>query len=341
MKFLKSPALTGLFILNGQSKTSTHKNSFLAFLCFMTLGLAGCPSSYQKLSTKPVEKVNDHVLTSKQFANQLARRLRNFDALAAKDPNNIHRVKEEILRDFLVKSLTLDWARAQSIVISEAMLDKEVDALRANYPDDLSFRRSLAQENLSFSEWREELRYSLVEKEVFKKLNEKIKPPTEEAIKRYYEDHKDRFKRKERIYIQQIVVDEDAKADAIKVDLKTENFAELAKKYSITPEGKNGGVVGWIEKGSVDYFDPLFSAGSGLQTIKSPFGIHLIRVEKKAPATTLPLEEVKSQIIRALKAQREQAEYVAWLDAQLRSSKVLKDYELMNSIKVDTRGAND
>ncbi|MFV8256942.1 peptidylprolyl isomerase [Bdellovibrio bacteriovorus] len=322
MKFSKSPALTGLFI-------------------FMSLALAGCPSSYQKLSTKPVEKVNDHVLTSKQFANQLARRLRNFDALAAKDPNNIHRIKEEILRDFLVKSLTLDWARAQSIVISENTLDKEVDKLRANYPDDLSFRRALALENLSFSEWREELRYSLVEREVFKKINEKVKAPTEEEIKRYYEDNKDRYKRKERVFLRQIVVDEDAKADAIKVDLKTGDFAELARKYSITPEAKQGGVVGWIEKGSVDYFDPLFNVGSGVQTIKSPFGIHLIRVEKKAPASTLSLEEVKPQIIRALRAQREQAEYVAWLDAQLRSSKVLKDYELMNSIKVDTRGTND
>ncbi|UXR65723.1 peptidyl-prolyl cis-trans isomerase [Bdellovibrio bacteriovorus] len=322
MKINKSPALTGLFI-------------------FMSLALAGCPSSYQKISTKPVEKVNDHVLTSKQFANQLARRLRNFDALAAKDPNNIHRIKEEILRDFLVKSLTLDWARAQSIVISEATLDKEVDGLRANYPDDLSFRRALAQENLSFSEWREELRYSLVEREVFKKINEKVKAPTEEEIKRYYEDNKDRYKRKERIYLRQIVVDEDAKADAIKVDLKSGDFAELARKYSITPEAKQGGVVGWIEKGTVDYFDPLFSAGSGVQTIKSPFGIHLIRVEKKAGASTLALEEVKPQIIRSLRAQREQAEYVAWLDAQLRSSKVLKDYELMNSIKVDTRGTND
>jgi peptidyl-prolyl cis-trans isomerase C len=322
MKFKKSPVRAGLFIL-------------------MSLSLAGCPSRYQKISTMAVEQVNDHALTSKQFANQLARRLRNFDALAAKDPNNIHRIKEEILRDFLVKSLTLDWARSQNIVISETMLDAEVDKLRANYPDDLSFRRALAQENISFSDWRSELRYTLIEKEVFKKLNEKIKGPSEEEIKRYYDSQKDRFKKKDRIYIRQIVVDEDAKADAIKADLKTGDFAELAKKFSITPEGKVGGVVGWIEKGTVDYFDPLFTAGAGLQTVKSPFGVHIIRVEKKAAASTVPLEEVRPQIVRDLRAQREQAEYVAWLDAQLRSSKVLKDYELINSIKVDTRGFND
>ena len=323
MKFFKSPAMSGLFV-------------------FLSLSLlTGCPSSYQKISTKPVAKVNDHVLTTKQFANQIARRLKNFDALAAKDANNIHRVKEDILREFVVKSLTLDWARAQSLVISETQLDQEVDKLRANYPDDLSFRRVLAQENLSFSEWREDLRYTLVEREVFKKLNEKVKTPSDEEIKRYHEEHKDRFKRKERIYIRQIVVDEAAKADAIKVSLKTQEFAEVAKKYSITPEAKVGGVVGWIEKGTVDYFDPLFSAGAALQTINSPWGIHLIKVEKKAPASVLSVEEAKPQIIRALRAQREQAEYVAWLDAQLRSSKVLKDYELMSSIRIDTRGKDD
>lgn len=322
MNSFKSPALTGLFI-------------------FLSLSLAGCPSSYQKVSTKPVEKVNDHVLTSKQFANQLARKLRSFDALAAKDPNNVHRIKEEILRDFLVKSLTLDWARAQNISISEGALDKEVDKLRANYPDDLSFRRALALENLSFSEWREELRYSLVEREVFKRLNEKIKPATEDEIRRFYEEHKDRFKRKERIYVRQIVLENEAQAEAVKNSLKNNDFAEQAKKYSITPEAKSGGVIGWIEKGSVDYFDPLFNGGSAVQTVKSPFGVHLIRVEKKAPAAATPIEEAKSQIVRSLKAQREQAEYVAWLDAQLRSSKVLKDYDLMNSIKIDTRGSND
>lgn len=322
MKSWKSPALTGLFIL-------------------MNLFLSGCPSKHQKISTKPVEKVNDHVLTTKQFAAQLARRLRNFEALAAKDPNNIHRIKEDILRDFLVKSLTLDWARSQNIVISEDALDAEVNRLRANYPDDLSFRRTLAQENISFSDWREDLRYTLVEQEVFKKINEKIRPPTEDEIKVYYEKNKDRYKLKERIYIRQIVVNEAAKLDAIKVDLKSGDFEKLAKKYSITPEGKNGGIVGWIEKGTVDYFDPLFTDNRGLQTIQSPFGHHLIKVEKKAPAGTQPLENVRERILRDLKAQREQAEYVAWLDAQLRSSKVLKDYELINAIKVDTRGFND
>lgn len=324
MRFIKSPALTGLFILA------------------LLFGAVGCTSSYQKLSTKPVVKVNDHVLSTKEFSNQLARKLKDLDALTAKDPSTVQRTKEEILRAFIVKSLTLDWARANSLIVTENDLDKEVDKYRANYPDDLSFRRLLAQENLSFSEWREELRYTLIERAVFKKLNERIKPPTESEIKQYYEEHKDRFKKKERIYLRQIVIDEQGKADLLKSQVKSKDFAELAKKFSIAPEAKNGGVVGWIEIGSVDFFDPLFKLPVGTITqIKSPFGFHVVKVEKKTPASILPLEEVRNQIIRALTAQREQAEFVKWLDAQLRSSKVLRDNELINSIVIETRTDND
>lgn len=316
----KGPALTGLFIL----------------------ALTACTSNYQKLSTKPVAKVNEHVYTTKEFANELARKLKNFDALAAKDPGNVARAKEELVRQFVVKSLTLDWARANSIFITESILDKEVDKLRANYPDDLSFRRSLALENLSFSEWREALRYVLIEREVFKKLNEKVKPPGDEEIRSYYDSHKDQFRRKERIYLRQILVDDEAKTDVIKAQLKTKDFSEMAKKFSGAPEAKAGGAVGWIERGSVDFFDPLFNASmNSVQTIHSPFGYHLVRVEKKQGASVLPLEEVKPQIVRALRSQREQAEYVSWLDAQLRSSKVYKDYALMNALTVDTRGENE
>lgn len=318
----KGPVLTGLFILS------------------VALLSIGCESKSHKLASQIVVQVNEHSLTAKDFSNQLARKLKQFDALAAKDPFTVNRAKEDIQKDFIVKSLTMDWAQAQKISVSSTELDTEIDKLRANYPDDLSFRRALAQENLSFAEWKDQLQYTLIEREVFKKLNEKIKDPSEEEIRRFYDQNKESFKRKERIQIRQIVVDDEAKIDAIKTALKNNDFAELAKKYSITPEAKEGGLVGWIEKGSVDYFDPLFSK-SGTHTIKSPFGVHLIRIEKKSPASVLPLEVVRKQIKTSLRAQREQAEYIAWLDAQLRSSKVFKNVDFIKSIKIDTRGNND
>ena len=316
-----SPVLAGLFILSS----------------------SGCYSRYPKLVNKTIVQVNEHTLTTKDFANQLARRLKDLDAFSAKDPQIVRQAKDGIINDFIIKGLTLDWARAQNISVADSLVDSTVDKYRSNYPDDLSFRRALAQENLSFSEWREKLRYSLIEQASFKKMNEKSRPPTEAEIKKYYETKKDLFKKKERVFLRQILVDDLAKAELMKASIKTKDFATLAQQYSKAPEAKAGGAVGWIEKGSVDFFDSTFNQtiGSIGAIINSPYGYHVIRVEKKLPASVKSLDEARPQIIRTLMAQKEQAEFVAWLDHQIRSSKVLKDYDLINAINVDTKGSDE
>ena len=318
------------------------KGPILGLFIFLVLAAAGCTGGQQKLSAKPALVVGEHILTTKEFANQLARRLKDLDALAAKDPSNVNNAKEEIIRSFVVRSLILDQAKSLSINIAEADLDKQVENYRKNYPDDLSFRKMLAQENLSFSEWRDQLRYSMLEKAVFGKISEGSAAPTELEIKKYFEASKGRFKKKDRIFIRQVVVEDQARAELLRNESKTKDLAELAKQYSIMPEAKLGGVVGWIEKGDVEFFDPLFSISINqiAPLFKSPYGYHIARVEKKLPASAGSLDESRPAIVKELLAKKEQAAFVAWLDSQIRSVKVLKDYELIKAITVDTSNEN-
>lgn len=321
---------------------SIYKGLALAGLFIFALSTVGCTSGYQKLSTRSVIKVNEHSLSTKEFSTLLARELRNLDAISAKDANNVFRTKEKVLKDFIIQSITQDWALSQGLTISDEELDKEVEKMRANYPDDLSFRRALAVDSMSFSEWRDKLRTTMLDRAVFQKISSQAKAPTNEDVESYYNNNKVKFAVSERILIRQILIDDEAKADAIKTELKKVNFDEAAKKYSTAPEGKEGGLVGWIEKGSVDFFDPLFKAPlNSIQSFKSPFGYHIARVESKKPAGQKSLAEVRSFIMASLLAQKEQALYVSWLDNQIRSSKVLKDYEIINSIKIETRNEEE
>lgn len=311
-------------------------------LCFFIFSILSCGPAFQKISTKPVIQVNEHKMTVKEFSVLVARKLKDLDSLSAKDPVFIERIKQQVLKDFVVRCLTIDYAHSQKISVEDKKLDQEVNRIRSGYPDDLSFRRELALENQSFSEWREELRYLQTEKLVFAKINEKTKDIPIDEVRKYYEQRKDFFKRKERIYFRQIVIDDEARADFIKTELKKRKFEDLAKRYSITPESKVGGVVGWIEKGTVDYFDSLFGKplNQVLGPTKSPFGFHLIRIEKKEAASAAPFEEIKPLLENELRAKNEQAAFVAWLDSQLRASRVLKDIELINAVKIETRSEN-
>jgi peptidyl-prolyl cis-trans isomerase C len=321
--FLRSPAFTGLF--------------FILVCFFMT---SGCELGASRLASKPVVQVNDRSLSAKEFADHLARQLKDFDALAAKDPNNVKRAKEDVIRVFILQTLIEDFAKANKLIIEDSELEKEINQFRSSYPDDLSFRRALAEENLSMSDWKEELRHTLLSRKVFKKISEKIAQPTDEEIRKYYEDNKNLYKRKERIYLRQIISDELTKAQSVHDELKKRDFVDLAKKYSVAPEAKSGGLVGWIEKGSVDIFDKAFALpiGGTSQVLESAYGFHIFKVERKIGPGFATIEEVRAEIIQALLGKKEQAEFASWLDKQIRSSRVLRDNELISAISIETRG---
>jgi peptidyl-prolyl cis-trans isomerase C len=317
--FSISPAIAGLFIL--------------------ATFLFGCTNDFQKISGQPTVKVGEALLSTKEFSDQLARKLKNLDALAAKDPSNINRAKDDIVREFIIKCLIEKWSTENKLNVSDTDLDQEVNKLRSSYPDDLSFRRSLASENLSFSDWRENLRTIVLQKVFFKKISEKIPTPQDSEIVSYYNQNKNLFKRKERILLRQIVVDAEAKGETIQLELKKKDFADLAKKFSVAPEAKNGGLVGWIEQGSVDIFEKAFSLplNSIGPLLESSYGFHIFKVEKKIPAGFASIEDTREIIIQTLRGLKEQAAFANWLDKQLRSSRIFKNNDLINAIHVETR----
>jgi peptidyl-prolyl cis-trans isomerase C len=64
-----------------------------------------------------------------------------------------------------------------------------------------------------------------------------------------------------------------------------EDFAEVAKRFSKCPSGKNGGDLGWFGKGQmVPEFEKVAfenDAGKMVGPIKTQFGFHVIKVTGK------------------------------------------------------------
>jgi peptidyl-prolyl cis-trans isomerase C len=309
------------------------------FVVIISIFCSSCFWNNSQIANTSIMVVNDHKLSTKDFSRLLAQQLKLLDALAAKDPNHIVRSKENLLSQFVIESLTTDFAKNAGLIVDEKELQESINSYRSVYPDDLSFRRVLAEEGLSFSEWKERLRYRLIEKKVFQKINEKNQEPSEQEIQAYYKEKKELFQRRERIQFRQIVVVEESTMDTVVAQIKSKEFSSLARKYSVAPEEKNGGLVEWIEKGSVDYFDPLFKLKEGQvsEVFKSPFGFHIAKVEKRAPAESVSLIKARPQIIHALRAAKEQSLYKDWLDKQIHQSKVLRNNELIQSINIDTK----
>lgn len=318
--------------------TRTYKE--VARLSLLGLVLTSCSANSQKVAQKSVLQVNEHKMSLREFSESLARELRELDSLSAKDSASIEKAKEKIVREFTLQSLILDFAKSKDIEVSEDDLDKEVNKVRGSYPDDLSFRKELANKNLSFQFWRENIRLRLIEKKVFAKLSENSKNISEDELKTYYESRKEFFKHKERVLLRQILLNDEAKADFLKEELlKRKSFEDFAKRYSIAPEAKEGGLMGWVERGSLDFVEIVFSKPTEALygPIRSPYGFHIMKVEKRSPSGVPTFSELRGVLMKELLARKEQASFTSWLDSQLRSAKVLKDTQLINSLKIETR----
>ncbi|MGE0763214.1 MAG: peptidyl-prolyl cis-trans isomerase [Bdellovibrionales bacterium] len=307
----------------------------------VVLGLAACTKK-DPLANRAVLNVDGRELTASVFADQLALKLRHLDALTAKDPGVLQRTKDDLIRDFIISVLSENWAKGNDIFVRAEDLEKEISRIRSSYPDDNAFEKVLAEQGLTFKDWKESLRRTLLQKLVAERLNQKVSPPSEEELKNYYQNNKETFERPEQVQLRQIVLAKEADAKLIEEQLKKgKALADLAENHSITPEGKRAkGVVGWIEKGVLDGFDTAFSMRPGQRSpiFKSPYGYHIFEVIGKRPAQTVPFEQVKGRIKNILLANRGQAVFTAWLEGELRKARVLKDQELISKIRIETKG---
>lgn len=299
--------------------------------------LTGCPSSSRRIENKPVVSIGDNELSSKDFAHQMASKLKYFDAILAKNPVNVSRVKREIIQNFVHVVVLENWAKANSVVVSEEEINEAVLAVRKNYPDDLAFKQALAQQNRELSELRLDLKKTLLEKKLFAHLSKGIEDPSDQEMELYFKANESLFKQPAQIKVRQILLSREEDAEALQKNLVKVSFEDLAKQFSIAPEGKSGGLVGWVDKGSFDVFDKAAEKKSKISTIKSQFGFHIVEVLDRRPESTKTFKESKDLIKRALLAEREQALYVNWLEQQTKNLKVSKDEKLIDSITVETK----
>lgn len=313
-------------------------------LCLALAGLFAITNCTEKsslaLSSKPVVKVNECTLSLNEFSYSLAKKLKHFDSLSAKDSTHVNRAKEEVIKDFILNCLVLDWANESKITASDEEITAELNKFMSQYKDDIALRAALAQEKTSLVDWKKQVQQSVLERKLFAQLNAKTQKPTEEEIKKYFDSNVDRYKVKESVFVKQIFTNEEGKAEIIKEELKKKPFEEVAKLYSLAPEATHGGQIGWIEKGTLEFIDQVFNQklGTVSSIIKSDYGFHIIKVLDRHPARVKSYLDIKPALEKEIMAQREKAAYLAWIDSKLRQNKIFRDNNLINAVVIETRG---
>lgn len=142
-----------------------------------------------------------------------------------------------------------------------------------------------------------------------------IKVSDDEA-KDYYSENKQQFSKGDTISAKHILTDSEEKCTAIleAITSGAKTFEDAAKETSTCPSGERGGDLGEFGKGQMvkEFEDAAFSAeiGTVVGPVKTQFGFHLIKVERKSEATEAPFSEVEESIRVQLLQKKQNAAYI-------------------------------
>ena len=313
--------------------------TFFFLVILASLLLSSCTN--KKHDQLIVAKVGSHILTSKEFADLLIKKIHNFSSLELKSEKDLSQIKTRIVDDFILDSISVNWAKENGVAITTKEVEAKTQKIRSSYPDEVYFRKALIDEKITYRTWVKNIRRSLLTKKISQSLFKSSRKYSTKELKDFYSKNKSLFKKKAQVKLQQILVEKQIDAEQLLKKLyRKHNFSNLAKVHSISPEATSGGHLGWLTRGINKVFDRGFSMGVGRTSpvLKSPYGFHIIKVLAKKSAKNPSFASVKGAIKKILIENSKEKIYKQWLSKQVKKSAVYKNTQLISNISVSMRG---
>ena len=146
-------------------------------------------------------------------------------------------------------------------------------------------------------------------------------------LKRYFQEHRDRFALSEEYTLSQILIkprSSDDPADArekvreVMTRLKQgDSFEDLALRFSDGPNASHGGHLGLVRQGEllpeIERTIATMVPGGTSDMIETPDGFHIVRLEDKKPKQFRPYEQVRSEIQGLVFQQKSEDAFQSWL----------------------------
>jgi parvulin-like peptidyl-prolyl isomerase len=220
------------------------------------------------------------------------------------------RLQEWARENVIERTLLEQEAKADPEPIAAKELDSALEQIKEQHGGEESFYEQLGF--ASVDEVRQRLELRLRIDRVLERACGGLEPPSDEAVRRYYEGHREEFLAPEQVHVAHIVkhVGPEVGPEAARAELEKAkgeldggaDFAEVAAKYSDCPD--NGGDLGYFAQGQmVEEFEHIvfsMAVGRTSEVFPSRFGFHIARLLDRKPPEPAGLDEVKDHIAEQL-----------------------------------------
>ncbi len=305
-------------------------------VAILMLALGGSPRLHAQLLPDRedgiVAVINDSVITRQQLRDYISPAIESLQREYAGRPQAAYNQKfnalvNDGLEQLVERQLILRDFTDLGYRMPESYLDELVqNEIRDRYSDRVRMMKTLQAEGKTFESFREDVRDQAIWTFMNSKnvLQEVIISPYK--IQVYYQAHQDDFKVDDEIKLRLIVLKKTSADDTNAVALAREirdkikagaSFADMASTYSQDPQRSQGGERPWQERSvmlkELGDAAATLPVGQVSDPIETSDACYLMWIEEKRPAHIKPLNEVRDEIERTLRAEEQSRLKEQWI----------------------------
>lgn len=236
----------------------------------------------------------------------------NVNVAAIRYPDRIEAMRRETIDLLINQELLWQSAEKQEIVATPEEVTRALDDMQAQFRTEEAFVSKLALEGYTKESYGTHLERLVSARKYLDQVSAEVAVSAAE-IHDFYIQNPDKFRLPEQARARHILLKQSPGADDEAQQAAREklagiltearnggDFAAFASQYSEDTSAAQGGDLGFFERGQMvkPFEDAAFRLQPGeiSDVVETPFGLHLIKVEDRQPARTMPEDQVREQI---------------------------------------------
>ena len=237
------------------------------------------------------------------------------------NPAKLKDMKREALDHLIRVELLWQQAKTAELVATDAEVDRTIIEVRARFPSTDAFVRRIEQSGFTEASYREHTRKILSGERIAERIVERNVQIDDAEVAKFYEINPRLFRRDEHVKVRHILAAfpkeptaeqrDQARKKILDVAARAkagESFDTLARNHSDDATRQWGGELDAFARGATpkSFEDAAFALQPGQVSgvVETASGFHLIRLEQRAPAVTIPLEQATERIREYLRGTR-------------------------------------
>ena len=313
----------------------------IIIISFVFLSLSGVSTA--ELIDRIVAKVNGDIITFSELEEMVYSGVNKDDENTKEMKKIFNKEKKNTLNKIIEQKLMLQFAKQNKIEPSKDNVNGAIEEIKKNnnFSDEM-FEVMLEREGLTMEKYRSSLKEQITLSQVVSsEVRSRIKV-NENEVEKYYQKNRKKFLQPAEIKAHHIIIvinNKEDKVEAIKQKKKAlrilklaksgRDFEQLAKTYSEGPSKDTGGDLGWVKKGSMisSFENAAFSLKRGeiSDLVKTDYGYHIIKVEKRKEAKVRSLDNTRNEIQEILYKEKYEDRYNIWV-AELKKNAFIEIY---------------